>query len=188
MTVTGVDDSIVDGDIDYKVITAASVSTDPNYNNRKGSDVSLTNKDNDTAGVSITPTETTATEGGANGSYTVKLNSQPTAPVSINLDTGSQINPISTITFDNTNWNVVKTVTVTATDDTVAEGNHSGTIAHTATSTDIKYNLIDVQGVTVAIADNDTAGVSITPTNTTATEGGRMAVIQSNSIANPLHL
>jgi hypothetical protein len=47
--------------------------------------------DNDTAGVSITPTQTTATEGGANGTYSAVLKSQPIAPVTITLTTGNQI-------------------------------------------------------------------------------------------------
>ncbi|MEG4988302.1 DUF4347 domain-containing protein, partial [Microcoleus sp. BR0-C5] len=172
VTVTGVNDSIVDGDIGYKIVTAATVSTDPIYSNKDVADVSLSNKDNDTAGISITPTATTATEGGATGSYELKLTSQPIAPVTINLNAGSEINAIAPIIFDSTNWNVAKTVTVTATDDSKAEGTHSGTIAHTVTSTDTKYSGTTIQDVNVAITDNDTAGVSISPTQTTATEGG----------------
>ncbi|MEG3970223.1 DUF4347 domain-containing protein, partial [Microcoleus sp. T2B6] len=172
VTVTGLNDSIVDGNIDYKIVTVASVSTDPNYSNKDVADVSLSNKDDDTAGVSITPKATTATEGGATGSYDLKLTSQPIAPVTINFNAPSEINAIAPVIFDSTNWNVAKTVTVTATDDSKAEGTHSGTIAHTVTSTDTKYSGQTVQDVNVAITDNETAGVSITPTSTTATEGG----------------
>ncbi|AFZ07458.1 Subtilisin [Oscillatoria nigro-viridis PCC 7112] len=172
VTVTGVNDGIVDGDIGYKIVTAAAVSTDANYSNRDVADVSLSNQDNDAAGISITTTATTATEGGANGSYAIELTSEPIAPVTINFNAGSEINAIAPITFDSTNWNVAKTVTVTATDDSKAEGTHSGTIAHTVTSTDTKYTTQTVQDVNVAITDNDTAGVSITPTSTSATEGG----------------
>ncbi|MEG4202206.1 Calx-beta domain-containing protein, partial [Microcoleus sp. Pol12A5] len=171
VTVTGVNDSIVDGNIDYKIVTELAVSDDPNYK-LDAADVSITNKDDDTAGISITPTQTTATEGGATGSYELKLTSEPKLPVTINFKTGSEINAIGTITFDSTNWNVAKTVTVTATDDSKAEGPHSGTIAHTVTSDDTKYSGTTIQDVNVAITDNDTAGVIITPTSTTATEGG----------------
>jgi hypothetical protein len=163
VTVTGVDDSIVDGDIDYKVITAATVSTDPNYNNRKGSEVSITNKDNDTAGVSISVAQTTATEGGANGTYTVALKSQPIAPVTLTLTTGSQIEPIAPIIFTSVNWSVSQPVTVKAVDDAIVEGAHSGNITHSVTSGDVKYNGIVVGGVVVAIVDKD---VAPTPTPT----------------------
>ena len=171
VTVTGVNDSIADGDIDYKIVTEAAESTDPNYSNKDVADVSLSNKDKDTAGISITPTQTTATEGGATGSYAIKLTSEPKLPVTINF-TGIEINAIAPVILDSTNWNVAKTVTVTATDDSKAEGPHSGTIAHTVTSTDTKYSGQTVQDVNVAITDNDTAGVIITPTSTNATEGG----------------
>ncbi|MEG4171337.1 MULTISPECIES: DUF4347 domain-containing protein [unclassified Microcoleus] len=169
VTVTGVDDSIVDGDIGYKILTAAAVSTDGNYNNRDVADVSLSNKDDDTAGISITPTATTATEGGVNGSYDIDLTSQPRSPVTITLTTGNQIEAIAPITFTADNWNVAQPVTVKAVDDTVVEGAHSGTIAHSVSSTDAKYNEIVVPGVTVAIADNDTAPTPPTPPTPTPT-------------------
>ncbi|MEG4107674.1 DUF4347 domain-containing protein, partial [Microcoleus sp. S13_C5] len=164
VTVTGVDDSLADGDIDYKVVTGATVSTDANYSNRDVADVSLSNKDDDTAGISITPTATTATEGGANGTYSAVLKSKPTAPVTITLTTGNQIETIAPLTFTPDNWAQAQTVTVKAVDDTVVEGAQSANITHTVTSTDAKYNSgIVVPGVTVAIADNDTAPPVIEP-------------------------
>ncbi|MEG3970226.1 DUF4347 domain-containing protein [Microcoleus sp. T2B6] len=168
VTVTGVDDSIVDGNIDYKIVTALAVSTDPNYK-LDAADVSLSNKDDDTAGVSITTTSTTATEGGANGIYEFKLTSQPRSPVTITLTTGEEIEAIAPVTFTTDNWNVAKTVTVKAVDDTIVEGAHSGTIAHSVSSGDAKYNVVVVPGVTVAIADNDTAPTPPTPPTPTPT-------------------
>ncbi len=47
ITVTGIDDTRVDGNIAYTIITAPSSSTDGNYNNLNASDVSVTNIDND---------------------------------------------------------------------------------------------------------------------------------------------
>ncbi|MEG4521442.1 DUF4347 domain-containing protein [Microcoleus sp. C2D2] len=172
VTVTGVEDSIADGDIDYKIVTGAAVSTDANYNNRDVADVSITNQDNDTAGVSITPTQITATEGGAHDSYRIQLTSEPIAPVTITLTTGNQIGAIAPITFTANNWNVAQTVTVQAVDDTVVEGAHSGNITHTVSSADTKYNALVVPGVTVAIADNDIAPTPTpepSPTPTTGT-------------------
>ncbi|MEG4073763.1 DUF4347 domain-containing protein, partial [Microcoleus sp. Pol14C2] len=158
VTVTGVDDSLADGDMGYKVVTGATVSTDANYSNRDVADVSLTNKDDDTAGISITPTATSATEGGANGTYSAVLKSRPSGPVTLTLTTGNQIQTIAPLTFTPDNWDKAQTVTVKAVDDTVVEGAQSANITHTVTSTDAKYNSgIVVPGVTVAIADNDLA-------------------------------
>ena len=78
--------------------------------------------DNDTTGVSISHQSTTATQGGATGRYTLKLNSPLTAPVTISFDAGNQISAIAAIIFDATNWNVAKPLTVTATDDAAVEG------------------------------------------------------------------
>ncbi|MEG3911820.1 Calx-beta domain-containing protein, partial [Microcoleus sp. w2-18aC6] len=162
VTVTAIDDSIAQG-TRSGTIAHTSVSTDTNYNNLTISPVTATIADNDTTGVSISPESTTATEGGATGNYTLKLNSQPTAQVTISFDAGNQINAIGAITFDATDWNVAKPVTVTATDDTVVEGNHAGAIGHTASSTDTKYNGVAIPAVNVPITDNDTAP---TPTPT----------------------
>ena len=56
MTVTGVDDALVDGPIAYTIVTAAAVSTDANYSTRERADVAVTNTDNDAAGITVTPT------------------------------------------------------------------------------------------------------------------------------------
>jgi FG-GAP-like repeat/RTX calcium-binding nonapeptide repeat (4 copies)/Calx-beta domain len=160
VTVTGVDDLLGDGDVKYKIVTDAAVSTDPNYNKRNVADVSIINEDNETADVSVSLTETKATEGGANGSYNIKLTSQPIAPVTIDLITGNQIQVIAPLTFTANNWNVAQTVTVKAVDDTIAEGTHSVNLTHSVSSTDSNYNEIVVPGVIVAIGDNDTAANS----------------------------
>jgi Ca2+-binding RTX toxin-like protein len=169
VTVTGVSDNIADGSQTYNIVTGAAVSTDSNYNNLNPADVSVTNTDRNTAGVTVNPASTTAAEGGANGSYTLKLNSQPTAPVTISLAGGNQINAIAPINFDAANWNIAQTVTVIATDDAVVEGTHSGTINHAVTSTDGKYNGSAIAPVTVAITDNDTTPTPPTPTPPTPT-------------------
>ncbi|MHC4496544.1 MAG: hypothetical protein ACYSYM_12065, partial [Planctomycetota bacterium] len=53
VTVTGVDDSVVDGDIGYTILLAAASSADGTYNGLDPSDVSVTNVDDDTAGITV---------------------------------------------------------------------------------------------------------------------------------------
>ena len=75
VTVTGVDDAVVDGPITYTILTAAAVSTDANYNTRDAADVLVTNTDNDTAGITVTPPgPLTTTEAGGTATFTVVLN------------------------------------------------------------------------------------------------------------------
>jgi subtilisin family serine protease len=169
VTVTGVSDNIADGSQTYSIVTAAAVSTDSNYNNLNPADVSVTNTDSNTAGITVNPASTTAAEGGATGSYTLKLNSQPTAPVTVSFAAGNQISSIAPINFDAANWNIAQTVTVIATDDAVVEGTHSGTINHSVTSTDATYNGSAIGPVTVAITDNDTTPPTPTPPTPTPT-------------------
>ena len=99
VTVTGVDDSIADGSKTYNIVTAAAVSTDSNYSNLNPDDVSVSNSDNETPGITINPASTTATEGGAKVSYSVQLNTQPTAPVTVSFEAGNQISAIGSITL-----------------------------------------------------------------------------------------
>ena len=47
ITVVGIDDAIVDGDVPYRIITAPCTSADPDYDQRNPRDVPVTNRDND---------------------------------------------------------------------------------------------------------------------------------------------
>jgi hypothetical protein len=123
------------------------------------------------AGVLISQSDgsTNVTEGGATDSYTVVLTSQPTYNVIVNISPDNQVSVDKTsLTFTSNNWNAPQIVTVTAVNDSVAEGNHSGTITHSVSSTDAIYNGISVDNVVAQITDND--GVqSFTLTGPTAT-------------------
>jgi predicted extracellular nuclease len=112
------------------------------------------------AGVLVTQSDgmTSVTEGGATDTYTIALSSQPTADVTIAIGPDSQTTTnVAALTFTSANWNQSQTVTVTAVDDAVVEGNHSGTIGHTATSTDPNYSGISIASISAAITDNDIA-------------------------------
>lgn len=96
------------------------------------------------AGVTLTQTggTTAVTEGGATDSYSLVLDSQPTANVIISLSAtnGQVTTDVSRLTFFTTNWNIPQSVTITAVDDTVVEGTHASAIRHVVTSPDSAYN------------------------------------------------
>ena len=80
------DDLVADGNIAYTVNTAQPTSTDTIYAGINPADVSVTNQDNDTAGITVSPTSgLTTTEAGGTATFTVVLTSQPTANVTIAL-------------------------------------------------------------------------------------------------------
>jgi hypothetical protein len=142
VTVTGVNDDLDDGDVAYTIVTAAT-SADTIYNGIAVADVAVTNTDNDAAGVTVTPTSgLTTTEALGTATFTVLLNSQPTADVTIGLtssDTSEGTVPVS-VTFTSVNWATAQTVTVTGVNDDLDDGDIAHNIVTAATSTDIIYN------------------------------------------------
>ena len=109
-------------------------------------------------GITLTQTggNTSVTEGGNNDTYSLVLKTQPTADVTIALSVGNQITlDKTTLIFNSNNWNTPQTVTVTAVNDTITEGNHTTTINHTVTSNDANYGSVTLPNVSVNITDND---------------------------------
>ncbi|MCL1465141.1 ExeM/NucH family extracellular endonuclease [Argonema galeatum] len=151
--VAGVEDNIVDGSQSATITATANGFTNATTN--------LTVTDNDVAGVTIIQPANgmNLVEGGAISSYQLLLNSQPTADVAISFDTGNQIYPISNINFTPNNWNIAQTITVAAVDDTKVEGNHAGTVSHSAISNDLNYNGLGITFVSATITENDIAQV-----------------------------
>ena len=170
VTVTGVNDAVDDGNVGYSIVTAAAVSSDANYSGMNAADVSVTNQDNDTPGITVAPTSgLTTTEAGGTATFTVRLDSQPTANVTIGLSssdtTEGTVGPAS-LTFTTANWNTPQTVTVTGVNDALDDGNIAYTIVTAAaTSTDPNYSGRNAADVSVTNQDNDTAGITVTPTS-----------------------
>ena len=93
--------------------------------------------DNDAPpGVTVTESagSTDVTEGGASDIYDMVLDAPPSGTVTITISPDSQVNASPpTLTFTTSDWNTAQTVTVTAVDDAVVEGAHTGTITITPT-------------------------------------------------------
>jgi len=174
VTVTAENDFIQEGD-HTSTITHTVSSSDATYNGISVGSVISNITDNDTAGVTLTESSgaTAINESGTTDTYTVVLNTKPTANVTITLspDTQSSVSP-STLTFTTTNWNSSQTVTVAAIHDFIAEGAHSSVITHTVASSDTNYNALAVSSITASVTDSDTAGVTISKSNIDLNESG----------------
>jgi hypothetical protein len=158
VTITGVNDFVDDGDIAYTIITAPATSSDPSYNNLNPVDVSVVNIDNDTKGFIVTAASLTLVEGKTTN-YTVSLTSQPTSPVTVTVSStdtlqGATVSP-SSFTFVATNWNVPKTVTVTAVNDTVPDGNTAFFITNSISTADPLYAAIAPVTISATTLDNE---------------------------------
>src|SRR5204862_2183068 len=107
---------VADGPQGYQIVTAAATSLDATYNGQKPPDVSLTNNDNDAVGFTVAPISgLVTTEAGGTATFTIKLNSQPTANVTIGLSSSNPaegtVSPAS-VTFTGGvggNWNTPQT-------------------------------------------------------------------------------
>ena len=112
---------------------------------------------------------------GDSATYTVKLISDPTAEVVIDVvaPAGSGVTvDTDSLTFTTLNWSVEQTVTVTAAHDEDAV-DETVVITH-AVDTDLTadgYDAIDIDSVTVKVDDDD-PGVTVSPTALGIDEGG----------------
>ncbi len=111
---------------------------------------------NPTTVVSVAPNPVSLAEGGPSQQYAICLDHQPTSDVTISASPNTQltVSP-STLVFTPANYYVPQFFTVTAVDDNVVEGNHTGTVTHSASSTDGSFNNAAIAPLTATIADND---------------------------------
>ena len=122
-----------DGSVIYTIQTTVAAGSAAEYIPINPSDVTVTNTDNDAAGVTVNPINVTTGEPNVNGTFTVILTSQPLTNVTVNLvssDTTEGTVPAS-IVFTSADWNVVQTVTITAVDDAIDDGSQIYTIQTT---------------------------------------------------------
>lgn len=110
-----------------------------------------------TQGVTVTTISGNTTELGATATFTVALNSRPTANVTIPLSssdtTEGTVAPTSLI-FTTVNWNVPQIVTVTGVNDDIDDGNIAFTIL-SGVATGGDYGGLDPQDVAVTNIDDD---------------------------------
>ncbi len=169
VTVTGVDDQIVDGNVAYTIVTAAAASTDASYNGLNAADVSVTNNDNDVPGLTVTVIPATFAENAGSSAATGTVTRQGSTASALTVNLGSS---------DPTEATVQATVTILA-------GQSSATFPVNAVDDDVDD---DAQSVTITVSatghtsgnaqlevtDDDTAGITVNPTSepVTTEEGG----------------
>lgn len=170
-TVFAVNDDIDDGDRTCNV-QGTITSNDIHYHNLAVEDFQVTVEDDDTAGTTVTPATLTVSEPDTSAIFTVALTSEPTATVTVDLVSGDSSEctvPIST-TLNAGNWRNGVSVTVTAADDFVDDETQLCTVGTSTTSSDQNYQAIAIEDVAVNVADDDVAGVVVSPQQLTTSE------------------
>jgi uncharacterized lipoprotein len=204
VTVSGVDDFIIDGDVAYSVITGAATSSDGAYAGLNPVNVSLINVDNSFPDIVVNPTSgLVTTEAGGTAQFSVVLATQPFSNVVIPVsssDTGEGTVSVSSLTFTAGNWLVPQVVTVTGVNDFLNDGMVGYTIIlGAATSFDVNYNWLNPadasvinQAVPNAAPVNTVPGAQSTPEDTalvfSTADANAISVADPDAGTNPLRL
>ena len=173
VTVTGVDDSLIDGS-QTTVVTIAVVdaSSNDSFDSLLDQTVSVSTADDDTAGFTVSQTDgsSTVTEGGSTDLITVVLDAQPTSDVVISVassDTDEVTVSDATLTFTAANWDTAQTITVTGVDDDLVDGTQTSTVTISVVdaSSDDSFDNASDGTVSVSTTDDDTAGFTVSQTD-----------------------
>ena len=176
VTVTGVDDDLVDGDQTGRIAILPAVSADPAYAGLDAADVDVVNLDDDAPAIQVTPSEAATSEDGTSAQVSIALNAQPTADVAIELVNPDAsewtVSPL-TVFFAPGDWDTPRTVTVEGLDDDLLDGDVQGVLRILpAFSSDAGFDGLDPDDVALTNRDNDSARVLVTPTSVVTREGG----------------
>ncbi|NJO78637.1 MAG: cadherin-like domain-containing protein [Cyanobacteria bacterium RM1_2_2] len=169
VTVTGVDDAIVDGTQTSTItVSVDAANSDDGFDAVGSKTVSVTTTDNDQplppADFTITETSgnTTVGEAGTTDSFSVVLTAQPTSDVVLTVsssDVGEATAAPTLLTFTSSNWNVAQSVTITGVDDAIVDGAQTSTITVSvdAANSDDGFDAVGSKTVSVTTTDNDAA-------------------------------
>ena len=170
---------IADDDVDESDESLDLTLSDPTNATLGTSSATAMIRDNDTAGLTLSPASLVVPEGG-NAEYTVALASKPTAEVTVTIsgvaNTDLSLND-STLTFSTTTWSTAQTVTVTADEDDDGEDD-AATLSHAASGGG--YDSVS-SDLPVETADDETAStevtLSVSPVKVSESAGGTTVTV-----------
>ena len=172
VTATGVDNDVDDGL--QRTVTLTNDPSGADYGSVASATVTATLIDDDTRGITLSEealrvAETAGLSGGS-PTYTVKLESKPTAnvtvsPVSTNTNAVT-VSP-SSLTFTTTNWSTAQTVTLSGVND-ANTGNVEADVYHTVSGGD--YGKTNAGSVRATLLDDDAATLHVSTESVTVTE------------------
>ena len=122
------------------------------------------------AGVTVSKTVASPTEAGTADSFTVVLDTQPSTSVTFSVTNSAPtqltVSPLY-LTFTNANWDTAQTVTLTATNDTVADETNSATVtlAVLDATSDDAFDSVPDAVVNVTVVDDDFCGLKVVESN-----------------------
>ena len=145
ITVTGVDDSVTDGPVQFAIFLDLTTSSDAAWNALDPPNFFVINDDNE-PGFTVTPTSLTVSETGSR-TFTVVLNAAPIANVRIDITPDASLGDEYTVAplqavFTPANWDTARTFTVDGIDDSMVDGPQNWAIdVRVGTTIDPSYSL-----------------------------------------------
>jgi hypothetical protein len=188
-TVFGINDAVVDGNINYSIVTSAFTSADANFNGVNPADIAMSNLDNDGYTITVMPgSGLVTTEDGGQVTFTLSLGAAPSANVTINLsssDLGEGVPSPSSITFYPGGSRSVQ-FTVNGIDDRLIDGaqNYS-VVTAAAVSTDPNYNGVNAADVALINNDNEFSTIQLERNVASAQLGTMVSTADVNCDARP---
>ena len=191
---SSLDDFLIDGTINTSVTFSIDSTSDASYvSSVTAQTIAVANQDNEIADFTVSPLYGGDLEEGNSStvSFTVVLDARPNPSEFVIIDittldpTESQVNTTtSSLVFDDTNWNVTQTVSLTSVEDIILDGTVSSTIsiAVNTASPATAFNSLASQTLTVATLDNDIAGFSLSPIVGSLTEGATPTITYGVSL------
>ena len=175
VTVTGVDDDI-DNPGNKRVTSITHSAAGGGYDGVTVDDVPVDVIDDDTRGITVKPDKVSVPEDGSRkASWTVELDTQPTAAVTVVLappDAKTATLDRTSLSFAPGTWNRPQTVVVTGVDDDIDNPGDKRTVPVPHTGRGGDYQKLSGPSVTVdVIDDDDEAVVVIDPTSLSLREG-----------------
>ena len=182
-----------DNDGANETATFSHAASGADYGGVPAAEIVATSTDDDAPSLQVSVTALTVDEN-SSGSYTIRLNTQPSATVTVTVsgasgavtvDTSTTTGDQNTLTFTNANWATAQTVTVSAADDGNAR-NEEVSLTHTASGGDYAGLAVGARpGVTVTVTDNDTAGILLdADPNTPNDQSGPLALAELSTASN----
>jgi hypothetical protein len=125
ITVTGIPDHVALGHIAYQIVLDPAQSQDSAYAGLRTNPLSVVHRDSDRAGITATPSASETSDTGGTISVSVVLDSQPLAPVTVNLTVAPPSYAAlsgSVLSFTTEDWNKPQSVTLTGKYSPLIEG------------------------------------------------------------------
>ena len=182
VTVTGVDDIIIDGTQTYDItVSVDAANSDDAFDPLAAQTVSVDNADDDVAGFTIVEEggATATSETGTTDTFTVVLDTQPATDVVFDVvsgDTGEGTVDLDQLIFTNGNWDTPQTITVSGENDFIIDGpqTYNITVSINDAASNDAFDVLADQTVSVENSDDDIAGFTIVESagNTATSEAG----------------